>query len=216
MRYGLVIFDCDGVLVDSERLVCRVESEHMSELGVALDPQATSALLMGKTLDQVLSSIEEKLGRALSPAWSYRLAMSVASAFVRELQPVPLVRQVLERLQRHAAPMCVASQSLLPRVRLSLRVTGLDAFFGERVYTASMVARPKPAPDLFLYAATQMGVEPSACAVIEDSPSGVTAARAAGMTVFGYAGSEEPAPLARAGARVFASMADLPELLGLD
>jgi HAD superfamily hydrolase (TIGR01509 family) len=215
MRYGLVIFDCDGVLVDSERLVNRVESELISELGLVLEPKATAALLQGKTLEQVLLAIEQKLGRELSPAWSYRLAMNVASAFVLELRAVPLVRDVLDRLHRASAPMCVASQSLLPRVRLSLRVTGLDAFFGERVYTAAMVAAPKPAPDLFLHAAEQMGVEPAACAVIEDSPSGVRGACAAGMTAFGYAGTEEPAPLARAGARVFTSMADLPALLGL-
>jgi len=215
MRYGLVIFDCDGVLVDSERLVSRVESRLLSELGLALDPEATSALLKGKTIDQVLNAIEREHGQPLSPAWAYETAMSVATAFVFELEPVAFVREVLERMQAAELPTCVASQSILPRVQLSLLVTGLNEFFDERVFTASMVRAPKPAPDLFLYAAAQMGVPPSACAVIEDSPSGVQAARAAGMQAFGYAADEAPERLGRAGAHVFNSMRELPALLGL-
>jgi beta-phosphoglucomutase-like phosphatase (HAD superfamily) len=203
------------VLVDSERLVSRVESRLLTELGLALEPEATSALLKGKTIDQVLRAIEREHGQPLPPAWTYRMAMSVASAFVLELEPVAFVREVLERVRAAELPACVASQSMLPRVQLSLRVTGLDAFFGDHVFTASMVRAPKPAPDLFLHAAEQMAVPPSACAVIEDSPSGVQAALAAGMHAYGYAADETPERLAQAGAHVFGSMRELPALLGL-
>jgi HAD superfamily hydrolase (TIGR01509 family) len=216
MTPGLLIFDCDGVLVDSERLVSRVESELLGELGLSIEPRALSALLKGKTVEEVARIVEQRVGRALPPGFWYGWAMAIAHGFVQELREVPGVRAVLERAAAAGVPVCVASQSLLPRVRLSLRVTALDGFFGEHLYTAAMVARGKPAPDLFLHAAAQLGIAPQSCAVIEDSPSGAIAARAAGMTVFGYAADEDAAALAGAGAHVFMSMQELPALLGLD
>lgn len=215
MRHGLVIFDCDGVLVDSERIVSRIESRLFGQLGLAIEPEQARALFKGKTVAEVAAVIRRDLGHELKADWIYEWGMAIAHAFVRDLREVPGVRAVVEMLAAAGVPTCVASQSPLPRVLLSLAVTGLDRCFSNRIYTASMVARGKPAPDLFLYAAREMQVSPSACAVIEDSPSGVCAGRAAGMTVFGYAADEEAAVLAQSGASVFESMQQLPSLLGL-
>jgi len=141
--------------------------------------------------------------------------MATALGLVRGLRAVPGVRDIVEVLSMKEHPMCVASQSPPARVALSLLLTGLDGFFGSRIYTASMVAHPKPAPDLFLHAAQSCGARPQACAVVEDSPSGVVAAVAAGMVAFGFAAKEDASPLAAAGAKVFHSMHELKTLLEL-
>jgi HAD superfamily hydrolase (TIGR01509 family) len=139
--------------------------------------------------------------------------MWAALMLTRSLRAVPAVGAVVEGLHRNEVPICVASQSPLPRVLLSLEVTGLAQYFGGRVFTASMVGRPKPAPDLFLYAAEQIGVDARSCVVIEDSPSGAAAAVAAGMDVLGYAADSDADRLAAAGAEVFREMGEVPELL---
>jgi HAD superfamily hydrolase (TIGR01509 family) len=215
MPLELVIFDCDGVLVDSEPIVTRIESEFFATLGFVLDAQALRRRFQGLTTDQVAAAVEAEIGRACTADELYSWGMMTALGLAESLEAVPGVREVAERVAAAGTPICVASQSPLPRVRLSLRVTELAQLFGENVFTASMVARPKPAPDLFLHAAQRMGASPSRCIVIEDSPSGVRAARAAGMAVFGYAaeGGAGPDALAAAGAHVFTSMAELPALL---
>jgi HAD superfamily hydrolase (TIGR01509 family) len=215
MKYQLVIFDCDGVLVDSERLVSRIEARLLPGLGLSIDAGQARVMFKGKTVAEVVVAIERELGRSLPAAWVYEWAMATAHGFVRELREVQGVRALVEALATAGVQTCVASQSLLPRVLLSLSITGLDRLFAERIYTASMVARGKPAPDLFLHAAQRLAVAPAACAVIEDSASGVLAGRAAGMTVFGYAADEDAETLAAAGALVFESMQELPALLGL-
>ncbi len=215
MPLDLVIFDCDGVLVDSEPVVTRVESELFTALGFAIAPHELRARFQGKTVADVTAAVEAAIGRALAPEELYAWGIATACALADSLQPVPGAREVVEIVAARGTPVCVASQSPFPRVRLSLAVTRLGALFGERVFTASMVPRPKPAPDLFLLAARRIGAEPARCVVIEDSPSGVLAARAAGMRVFGYADGSGYAAgeLAGAGAHVVSSMAELPELL---
>jgi beta-phosphoglucomutase-like phosphatase (HAD superfamily) len=213
MFSGLVIFDCDGVLVDSEGLVNEVESGLLSELGIEVSPEQARALFKGKTVVENVLEVERMFGGPIPVDWSYRLAMSTALVFVTRLRSVPLVQEVLEVLEETGVPRCVASQSPLPRVELSLRITGLARYFGEHVYTASMVKRPKPAPDLFLHAAAALGFSAGESVVIEDSPTGVLAARAAGMRVFGYAGAGESQALSGAGAVVFESMRELRGLL---
>jgi HAD superfamily hydrolase (TIGR01509 family) len=217
MPLDLVIFDCDGVLVDSEPIVNRIESEFFAALGFVLEPQAMRRRFQGLTTGQVAREVEAETGRAIPAEELYAWGMATALGLVEELRPVPGVDDVVAQLIESGTPVCVASQSPLPRVLLSLRVTGLAARFGEHVFTASMVARPKPAPDLFLHAAHAMGAEPARCAVIEDSPSGVRAACAAGMAVFGYAaeGGAGSDALADAGARVFTAMTELPALLAV-
>ncbi len=206
----LIIFDCDGVLVDSERLVNRVESECLRDLGLPLSPQETRAMFMGKTTAQVLTVIESRMGAPVPAAWVHDWGLWTAAALVSELRAVDGVAEVLRALAARSIRRCVASQSPLARVQLSLQVTGLAPHFGLDVFTASMVPRPKPAPDLFLHAAARLGVEPARCVVIEDSPGGVAAAQAAGMEAIGYAADASAEALHTAGAgRAILAMREL-------
>ena len=206
---GLVIFDCDGVLVDSEAIINRTESAYFTELGFAISPEESLARFKGRTVQQVAAAVDAACDGNLPPDWQVEWAVRIARDLVRELKAVAGVEELINRVLQSGEKICVASQSPLSRVELSLQLAGLDGYFRGRVYTASMVPRPKPAPDLFLHAARESGVEPAACVVIEDSPSGVIAAREAGMTVYGYAAAEDPAALRDAGAIVFTSMRDL-------
>lgn len=215
MLFDLVIFDCDGVLVDSEPLVNGIEAELFTHLGIPMTPEEARALFKGRTVEEIVTTVEEKIGQRLSHEWVYDWGMATALDLVRELRAVPGVRDILEALSLRKHTICVASQSPPARVALSLMITGLDVFFDSRIYTASMVTHPKPAPDLFLHAAQSCGARPHACAVVEDSPSGVAAAVAAGMVAFGFAAREDASHLAVAGARVFHSMQELRTLLEL-
>lgn len=205
------IFDCDGVLVDSEYLASRVEAELTRELGLELTVEEAHTLFLGKTVDGVLDAIAERTGKRPSSAFVYNWAFATAHAFKRELAAVPFVRTALEELQRRGHRLAVASQSPLARVRLSLEIAGLDAFFGARVYVTSMVPRPKPAPDIYLHAADGLATPPANCVVIEDSPAGAASARAAGFRVIGYAPGDTRVAMQGTGATVIHSM---DELLG--
>jgi HAD superfamily hydrolase (TIGR01509 family) len=215
MPLDLVIFDCDGVLVDSEPVVNRVEAALFTMLGYPLGVTEARRRMQGKTVGQVAELVAAELGRELSAEELYTWGMTTALGLVEELQPVAGVREVIAQVAAWGLRSCVASQSPLPRVRLSLAVTQLAEPFGANVFTASMVPRPKPAPDLFLHAAQTMGAVPQRTAVVEDSPSGVLAARAAGMTVFGYAADSDAGALRAAGAHVFGAMDELPSLLAV-
>jgi len=184
MAYGLVIFDCDGVLVDSEPLSLAVLSEALTRQGLPADIPYVTRHFLGRQLATVRSHASAH-HIELPPAFELDLNKSLVQRFRHELRPVAHIADALAQLE---LPRCVASSSDLARVKLSLAVTGLSKFFGDFVYTAEMVARGKPEPDLFLYAARQMGVAPAACLVIEDSPFGVLAARAAGMEAWGFIG----------------------------
>jgi HAD superfamily hydrolase (TIGR01509 family) len=209
----LVIFDCDGVLVDSEPVVNRVERELLAGWGAELSEREVRALFKGRVFADVARLIEQRVPRPLPADWIYVLAMETARAFRAQLREVKGVRAVIEQCLGSGVDVCVASQSSLPRVRLSLELCDLARLFGERVFTASMVARPKPAPDLFLHAARTLGVAAGECVVVEDSPSGVAAAVAAGMHVFGYAADEDAGALRAAGAEVFTEMSELAGML---
>jgi HAD superfamily hydrolase (TIGR01509 family) len=211
----LIIFDCDGVLVDSEPLCNRLEAEQLTRFGWPMTPAEARATFKGCTYEQVLAKIAARLPGVVSEAWAYESALWLMQTFHKELQPIPGVRAVVEALHARGTPMCVASQSMLPRVLMSLQICELDRFFDPHVFTASMVPRPKPAPDLFLHAAQQLGASPEHCIVIEDSPSGVRAAIAAGMKVYGYADAEPAEGLRAAGAQIFTRMDELPALLGI-
>src|SRR3954470_23743602 len=183
---GLVL-DCDGVLVDSEGLASRVEAEVLRDLGLELTVDEAHDMFLGKTVAGVLEAIGERTGATPSSGFTYNWAFATAHAFMRELRPVPGVTAALQELRDRGHPMTVASQSPLARVRMSLEVAGLAEFFGDRVCVTSMVARPKPAPDVYLLAAQRLQVAPSACVVVEDSPAGAAAAFAAGMRTILYA-----------------------------
>jgi HAD superfamily hydrolase (TIGR01509 family) len=211
MRPHLIIFDCDGVLVDSEVLSCRCLCEALAGCGIEVGLEETLDLFLGRSLDAVLDHYQA-LGRSIPRQFPAELMAKVQATFRAALCPIEGVGPVLAGLQM---PHCVASSSTLDRVSLSLSLTGLARHFGDRLYTAQMVDRGKPAPDLFLYAARRMQADPARTLVIEDSVSGVRAAKAAGMTVWGFVGGSHyrlrdgAANLHDAGAdRVFARMAD--------
>jgi HAD superfamily hydrolase (TIGR01509 family) len=207
----LIIFDCDGVLVDSELLSCQCLSEALSEFGIALSPERALELFLGRSTAAIEQHYRE-LGQVVPAGFLARLKSHVLTTFEGALQPIPGVGSVVAGLR---APFCVASSSDIDRVSLSLKVTGLAPHFDGRLYTAQMVEHGKPAPDLFLYAAAKMQTSPARTLVIEDSVSGVQAAKAAGMIVWGFIGGSHyrtrdgRAILSAAGAdRVFARMTD--------
>jgi len=207
----LIIFDCDGVLVDSEVLSCRCLCEALASCGIELELADALELFLGRSTEVVLQHYGAQ-GRTLPDSFLPDLKARVREAFQSSLQAMPGVSSLLAGLH---TPRCVASSSDLDRVSFSLSLTGLAPHFADRLYTSQMVARGKPAPDLFLYAAAEMRAEPRKTLVVEDSVSGVAAAKAAGMKVWGFAGGSHyesrdgRAILYGAGAdRVFDRMAD--------
>jgi HAD superfamily hydrolase (TIGR01509 family) len=209
-----LIFDCDGVLIDSEYLASRVESELVREFGLSLSVAEAHDLFLGKTVDGVLDAIAARAGRRPSTGWVYNWAFATAHAFLRELKAVDGVGVAVETLRQRGHRMAVASQSPLARVQLSLQVAGLAGQFGEHIYVTSMVARPKPAPDIYLLAAERLGAAPAGCVVIEDSPASAAAALAAGMRVLGYAPGPTAEAMRSSGATVIHSMDDLIAAIG--
>jgi HAD superfamily hydrolase (TIGR01509 family) len=208
-RLPALIFDCDGVLIDSEYLASRVESEVARDLGLTLGVEEAHDLFLGKTVDGVLDALAARAGPRPSSAWVYNWAFATAHAFLRELKAVDGVGIAVETLRRRGHAMAVASQSPLARVRLSLQVAGLAGQFGEHIYVTSMVPRPKPAPDIYLLAAQRLGAAPADCIVIEDSPAGAAAAIGAGMRVVGFAPGKTADAMRSSGANVIRSMDEL-------
>lgn len=207
----LIIFDCDGVLVDSEVLSCRCLSEVLAGHGIDLGLDQALDLFLGRSVTAVLDHYQAS-GRLNPERFLTELRAEVRAAFLAALCPIEGVNSVLEGLQ---IPHCVASSSDVDRVSFSLSLTGLAPHFDARLYTSQMVERGKPAPDLFLYAADRMRADPRRTLVVEDSVSGVMAGKAAGMTVWGFVGGSHyqsrdgKAILSQAGAdRVFGRMAD--------
>ncbi len=207
----LVIFDCDGVLVDSEPISVRIDVEMLAEVGVAMSEAEVIERYVGRSPEVMLAETEAQLGRRLPDGWFERGEQRLRKAFAAELKPVAGVREALERIPD---PVCVASSSAHHNLRFKLELTGLYERFAGHIFSASEVANGKPAPDLFLHAAQRMGADPPGCVVVEDSRYGVEAARAAGMHVLGYAGGLTPASVLEGpGTTVFEDMRSLPELL---
>jgi HAD superfamily hydrolase (TIGR01509 family) len=207
----LVIFDCDGVLVDSERIAVRVEAQLLGELGWPLSEEEVIERFLGRTAEYMDEAIEAQLGSRLPEDWRDQFQRRYREAFAAELTPVDGVTEALDQI---TLPTCVASSGSHDKLRFTLGHTGLYERFQGRIFSGHEVAHGKPAPDLFLHAAARMGAEPARCAVVEDSHYGVLAARAAGMRVFGYAGGlTPPERLQGEGTVVFEDMRDLPRLL---
>ena len=207
----LVILDCDGVLIDSERIAVRTDVKVLAKLGWVLTEAECIERFVGLSDKSIKIAIEAHLGRALPDDWDAEFQPLYRDAFAAELTPVPGVVAALDRI---TLPTCVASSSSHEKLRFTLGLTGLYDRFAGRIFSAYDVARGKPAPDLFLHAASRMGVSPAACAVVEDSRYGVEAARAAGMRAFGFAGGLTPAAwLEGPGTVVFRDMRELPGLL---
>lgn len=215
-RIELVIFDCDGVLVDSERLMVKVEAQICRERGWALTEDDIVREFVGLSDEAMRARLSELVGEELTPDWDAEYTDRYRQALARDLEAVPGVGQAIDAIEQAGIATCVASSGSHQKMALTLGKTGLLDRFAGRIYSATDpdVAAGKPAPDLFLHAADRMGVPPTRCAVIEDSPYGITAAVAAGMTPYGFSGSVIPADrLAADGVTVFDSMADLPDLV---
>jgi len=209
-RFDLVIFDCDGVLVDSELIANRVFAELLGELGANVTLEVMFDRFVGRSMADCLLVVKELLGRDPPTDMVSVLQERTRVALERELTPV---RGIVAALDAITVPYCVASSGDHTKMRTTLGITRLLPRFEGRLFSATQVARGKPAPDVFLLAAHTMGVRPERAAVVEDSPIGVQAARAACMTAFGYAALTDPARLRNAGAIVFDDMSELPSLL---
>jgi HAD superfamily hydrolase (TIGR01509 family) len=208
--WDLVVFDNDGVLVDSELLANAVLAELLTDEGRPTTVEGSMDRYLGGSMSRVRSLVESDGGRPLPADFEARYQTVVLHRFRRELQAVPGVAEVIAGLD---VDHCVASSGTHERIRVALATVGLLAAFEGSIYSADDVERGKPAPDLFLHAAAARGARPDRCVVIEDSPTGVAAARAAGMTVLGFARRTPAARLADAHA-VFDDMRALPGLLG--
>jgi HAD superfamily hydrolase (TIGR01509 family) len=211
----LVIFDCDGVLVDSEPIAARLTAEAVSELGWEMSPELAKSEFLGDTFSNIIRRVEEKLGRSVPPGWPAQSQANLLLTLERELQPVKGVRSAIEALAQAQATLAVASQGTHEKMQLTLRVTGLLPFFEGRIFSAAQVARPKPAPDLFLLASETLGFRPEHSVVIEDSTRGVKAALAAGMRILGYTASVGRDAIVAAGAEPIDDMSEVPARLGL-
>ncbi|HEV7732612.1 MAG TPA: HAD family hydrolase [Candidatus Binatia bacterium] len=211
MPADLIIFDNDGVLVDSEPIVNRLFVEMLGELGHSLDYEGTLREFSGGTMAGRLAVIEPRLGWRAPAEFTAEYDRRLRARLARELRPIPGIRQVLSELSR---PWCVASNAAPEDMCGRLGWAGLLADFAPPMFSATQVPRGKPAPDLFLYAAATMGAAPDRCVVVEDSVPGVQAAVAAGMPVLGFARLTSPDALRAAGAAVFDDMSLLPELVG--
>jgi HAD superfamily hydrolase (TIGR01509 family) len=211
-RFDLVIFDCDGVVVDSERIVQGVFGDLIRSFGVRLDDQEINEHFSGLRFTECLDVVERLTGRRDIPDGALERYMAERDRVLREqVQPIEGIREVVEQL---TVPFCIASSGNHDKMRITLGTTRLLPLFEGRIFSAWDVPRGKPAPDVFLLAAKAMGIAPARAVVIEDSANGVLAGRAAGMTVFGFVGLTPAAKLVAAGAsRTFEHMRELPVLL---
>lgn len=182
----LVIFDCDGVLIDSETISARILVEQLVALGLDMDVDYVHENFVGRSFTKVSEEIRRLLGSDITTNFEDEYRRQLLIAFEAELKAVAGIEDVLRRLN---VAFCAATSSSPKRAKASLDIAGLAPFFGDRWFTASQVANGKPAPDLFLFVAQRMGIEPQRCLVIEDSLPGVEAARAAGMTVWRFVGA---------------------------
>ncbi len=205
-----VIFDCDGVLVDTEPTSSAVLAGLLSEAGLAITPADCRRAYTGRAMGAILADAAGRLGEPLPLDLATRFYALIEETFARELEPVP---GVVDALAGIALPDCVASSGPHHKMAVTLRTAGLWDRFEGRIFSASEVSAGKPAPDLFLHAARAMGFDPESTAVVEDSVAGVEAAVAAGMRAFAFARHVDAERLARAGGEVFDDMAELPGLL---
>lgn len=212
---SLVIFDCDGVLVDTEEVSNRLLARVLAEDGFHASYEETRRLFVGKTMEAVMAHVETVIGRPLGDHWPAYIRDETFKAFADGLEPVRGAATVLRYLREESIPYCVASSGKFEKMRFTLGRTGLLPLVEDVLFSAEEVRAGKPAPDLFLHAASRMRHEPSRCLVIEDSVPGVQAAVAAGMPVIGYAGDPhtDADALASEGAHVISDMSALLDIL---
>ena len=213
-RMRLVIFDCDGVLVDSEPVANRTLGQMLRELGLDLTQEQIFQSFVGYSLPHCMRVIEGMLGRAPPENFLRELQARTFAAFKTELRAMPGIEQALDALDAARVPYCVASSGDHEKMNTTLGITGLLPRFAGRIFSVTQVARGKPEPDIYLFAAKQMGVESASCVVVEDAPPGVKAGVAAGMTVLGFCASTPAEKLWEAGAhRTFDDMRRVAEMV---
>ncbi len=212
---GLVIFDCDGVLVDSELLNNQALSELLAGHGLALTPEEAVSHFKGLSNPDTVAKVRSDWGIVLPQDFMSRLEAAEWAMMETGLQPVPGALEAVAAVARSGAALCVASSGTPDAILQRLTITGLLPYFRGRLFSAQQVARGKPSPDLFLHVASEIGFAPDQCVVVEDSLPGVRAGIAAGMPVFAYAARGGAAELRTAGGFVFTEMAELPPLLGV-
>jgi HAD superfamily hydrolase (TIGR01509 family) len=213
--HELVIFDCDGVLVDSEVISNEVLARMLTREGLPTTLREARRDYQGLLLTDIQGRVEAKLGRSLPQGWLPEYERERAEAFRHGLEPVTGAAEAVRRVKAAGLKVCVASQGALEKTRMTLGLTGLrDLFPPDALFSAHDVPCPKPDPALFQHAAATMNVKPSACVVIEDTPSGVMAAVAAGMRAVGYAADSDERALRDAGAEIIRSLNNLSKLLG--
>ncbi len=206
-RFDLVIFDLDGTLVDSERISNRILHRHLAALGVPMTLDEVEAAFIGLSLPSCYRHVADTHGIVIDDAtFTPALQAETFACYETELVPMPGVPEALHAI---GLPKCVASSSERAKIAFSLQLTGLDRFFGDRIFSGREVPNPKPAPDVFLHAARSLGARPERCAVVEDSRFGIAAGVAAAMTVFAYR-PHGPIPDS---VRRFDDMAELPGFL---
>lgn len=210
MNYKCIIFDCDGILVDSEKISNRVLIEMAKELGLDIDIAYAETNFTGTALKSVFNWIEEQSGKKLPANFEKEFRKRTFELFATDLQSVKGIRQVLDTV---SVPICVASNGPLEKIKLNLTVTKLIDKFGDNIYSAYQIGSWKPSPKLFQYAAKNMGFEPKDCLVIEDSIAGIKAAKSGGFRVYGYTNDRNRKTFEDAGAIVFNKMEDLLELI---
>lgn len=215
-----MIFDCDGVLIDSEPLACRILAEALRGLGLAIGDEEANEVFLGCSLEMVVEIWAFRLGRPVDAGFAEKFLDDLHAGMRYELDAISGVHAAIKEIQAldRIGALCVASTGEAETVRISLGTVGLISFFGEALYTAAEAGRAKPHPDLFLFAARAMNFAPENCIVVEDNLHGVNAARAAGMRVFGYAPDAHPDELCDhtlsiARAKAFNDMAQLPALI---
>jgi HAD superfamily hydrolase (TIGR01509 family) len=214
-RPQAVLFDCDGVLADSEGLVNRIVAEDLTARGWRLSAEQARETFLGLAAPDMLPMIEARVG-PLPPRWMHDLSRQIAEAMLAVLEPVPGAPAALRAVVAAGLPVAVASNSARAELAAKLDRLGFAGIFGDRVLCFEDVAAPKPAPDLYRAAAAACGVAPEACVVVEDSLIGCRAGIAAGCRVLGFARETEPEVLAALGAEPFLRMEELPGLLGLE
>ena len=212
---GLVIFDCDGVLVDSEKIQNAVLADMLGRRGIRMTEADVVREFIGLTIPAVIDQVADRHGVRLGSDWIAEMHEATEIAFQRDLRPVPHVHGLILTLERAAIPFCVGSNGTIPKMHMSLGLTGLLPHLRDRLFSGEDMERGKPFPDLFLKAAQTMGAAPEDCVVIEDSATGLKAAQAAGMKALAYMANPHHAPADLSGGHAFDDMRQVPALLGL-
>jgi HAD superfamily hydrolase (TIGR01509 family) len=213
-KFDMVAFDCDGVLVDSELITCGVLADMLNELGWQVSLEETMRIFVGRLVRDEAAMIEANISKPMPADFYLQFVERRNRALEAGVHPVRGIKAAVAQLVEREMPFCVASGADRAKMRLTLGQTGLLPWFEKNMFSGMEVPRTKPAPDVYLLAARTMGMDPSRCVVIEDTPTGIAAGRAAGMTVYGYAERSDPELLLAAGAdKVFDDMAQLPQLV---